>query len=247
MNRKHIMKKCTGFSLIEVLVAIVIIGIAALGFMYSVNVQLRERGNISRMIAAQTMLQDVAERLTKLPKTNALVLPASGNEKYIGYYVAAGMPAISECQGASPKAVTDQQSRDFSASMTRPNSANGFYLFDNGAGTVTPGVTITSAANPNIDHPNAVDISSAALIDTLNSTVGPIRRDQYGITYYAVWKVAYMPCTGTSDQAKIFVTVYWLEPASPATVAEVVTRINNGSLRVRSVSLTVDRSFRTEL
>lgn len=238
-------RRCAGFTLIEVLVAIVIIGVAAIGFMYSVNVQLRERGNISRMTAAQTMLQDVAERLTKLPKNNTFVQPVSGKEKYVGYNAS---NFVAECVGGSPSSLVDtaQKQRDFTEPMTKPNNASGLYMFDNGAGTVTSGTSITPAANGNIDHPNAADIASSALVDSLNSTIGPIRRDQYGITYYAVWKVAYMPCSGTSDQAKIFVTVYWLEPV-PTGLADAVTRINNGTMRVRSVSLTVDRSFRVEL
>lgn len=232
------MKTEKGFSLIELLVAIVIISASALAFLTFSLSGIQNRTAMQRQVTGQTMALDVAERLQKLPVANALVTPDGGLAVQVGQD---GSGNLLRCVGANPTGFLGNDGNGMTP-LTNPYGSNALYLYDQNTGVPI----ISPAANANIHHPNANDVSNWATVQQL---VAPIR--SYGnTTFYAVWTIAYMPCTPTTgtDLAKIFVTVYWIEPEPTDTAPAVVaSNIVSGSYRLKTVSVTAEKAFKAEI
>lgn len=230
------MRTNSGFSLIELLVAVLIIGISALAFLSFSLSGIKQRTDMQRQITAHTMAVDVAERLQKLSSGSSLVKPDGGLAIRVGHDASGN---LLKCVGSAP---ADSLLSDATGmtSLTKPLGVNSLYLYDQNTGTPL----LTTAANANIHHPNANDVANWA---SVSQAVAPIR-NLGGATYYAVWSVAYLPCTAsTEDLAKIFITVYWIEPepsdSSPSTV---VSKIASGEYKLKTVSVTSEKAFKIE-
>lgn len=241
-----------GVTLIEVIIAMVIILIASLGFLTWETNMFRNNVEIARNNTAYAIAQDVADRLQRM-LDNSLIKHTTANMKCVGF---AGTGEVRGCFTAGAMDCNDGTPTDAievgATGMTKyTNPWNGakLYLYDNNAcqdktwtdATCGSGVTITTAANGTIDHPNA---AGAAY-----NSVNPVRYYR-GVTYYAVWSVAYLPCNvgavGT-DKRKIFVTVYWIVPEpSDTAVNTVQTKLASGTYRIKSVSIVVDKTVGVE-
>ncbi len=247
------MRNSKGVSLIEMMIAMAIITIASLGFlvfetdMFRHNVA-AERNNIAYEIAL-----DVAGRLQRM-YDNSLILHTT-NRKCVGVDSSAVLKeclnlsgTAVDCSAGAPTGNIAVGSTDM-IKYTNPWNGSQLYLYDgnncdkktwvdSGCGT---SVAITTAANANIDHPNAAG--------SAYNSINPVRSYR-NTTYYAVWSVAYMPCNaGAADTSKrkIFVTVYWIVPEpSDASAATVQTKIANGTYRLNSVTVTADKVIGTE-
>lgn len=234
-----------GFTLLEVLISMAIILVSSVGFFAFTTSIIRNRASIAKNNFGFNMAVDVADRLSKLTRDNDLILPNSaGVLKYVGYDTSF---SLRKCSGSS--LTGNAPVSDPATGMTEysnPSGSNALYLYDNNLGTIASGVTITSSANANIDHPNATDLSNLGNANNIKTTVDPIRRSENGITYYAVWGVAYMPCDSTA-KANIFITVYWIEPEPTETsVSAVNSMIASGAYKVKNVSLSIDKAYRIE-
>lgn len=232
---------CRGLTLIEVLVAMVIIMVAIAGFFMSINLSIVQRSQLTHYTTATSMAYDVADRLSKITKTprsdaTAFIEPIAGREKYVGY-TADTVAQLKECSGMTPQIALNAEA------FVSPRGAVGqLYMYDNNAGVYSGSTTITPAANANIHHPNSTDN-----VAVMNSVINPIRRDQNGITYYAIWSVAYVPCGGV-DEVKLFVTVYWIEPEPfDGSVAGVLTRLASGTAQLKQVTVVGDKAYKTQL
>lgn len=231
---------CKGLTLIEVLVAVLIIMVALAGFFMSIDISIVQRAQLTRQTTATSMAYDVADRLSKITKTprsnaTAFIEPIAGSERYVGY-TADGAAQMKECSGGIPQVALNP---DVFAAAT---GGGRLYMYDNNIGVFNAATTIDPAANVNIHHPNSTDV-----VADINSVINPVRRDQSGATFYAIWSVANVPCGGV-DQAKLFVTVYWIEPEpSDGSVAAVLTRLANGTSRIKSITVVGDKIYKTQL
>jgi len=230
------MKTERGFTLIEMLVAIIIIAFSAMAFLTFSLSGIKHRTDMKRQITAHTMAVDVAERLQKLTAGNTLIRPDGGAPIRVGH---SGTGELLLCVSGTPSTLLGSDIAG-TTSLTNPLGTNALYLYDQNTGTPLR----TPAANANIHHPNDNDISNWS---TVASTVAPIRNVD-GTTFYAVWTVAYLPCTtSTEDLAKIFITVYWIEPepldSAPSAVA---AKIASGEYRLRTVSVTAEKGYKIE-
>lgn len=240
----------TGFTLIELIIAMAIILIVSLGFFGWASTIIQTNLSIERNNTAYSMAMDVAGRLQRM-SDNSIIKAKSGNEKYVGFDTAGD---LKECSGGS--LTTNPPTSDLTGKTeyTDPWNGTNLYLYDGnscdgktwvdatGTPTCRAGSTITTAANTNIDHPNST--TGTPNYDSIN----PIRSYR-NTTYYAVWSVAYMPCNaGTNtSRRKIFVTAYWIDPEPTDTAyTTVVANINNGTYTVKSVSVVVDKTIGTE-
>ena len=244
-----------GTTLVELIVAMVIILIASLGFFSWLSTVMRMNTSIERSNTAYAMANDIADRLQRM--NNNSLIQHNTNRKCFGYNSSGN---IGECRNPADSAVdcnagdpnkTNSALSSGTTGMTRytnpTQSSNTPYLYDNNAcaGTGTTwvtaacrtGSTITPGSNTNIDHPNST--TGTPNYDSIN----PIRSYK-GTTYYAVWSVAYMPCNaGTNtDRRKIFITVYWIDPEPAATTA--ASALNGAT--IKSVSLVVDKTIGAE-
>lgn len=233
------MKTEHGFTLIEMLVAIIIIAISALAFLTFSLSGMKQRTDMKRQITAHTMAVDVAERLQKLTSSNTLIKPDGGAAIRVGYDAASGNYLLKKCNSGAP-AVDLGSDQAGMTSLTNPLGINALYLYDQN--TSTP--LRTAAANANIHHPNDNDIANWSVV---SNTVAPIRTID-GTTFYAVWTVAYLPCTTTTeDLAKIFITVYWVEPEPvDSAPSAVVAKIASGEYRLKTVSVVAEKAYKIE-
>jgi len=231
------MKTEKGFSLVELLIAIIVIAVSALAFLTFALGSMKQRTDMQRQITAHTMAVDVSERLQKLTSSNSLIKPDGGTAVRVGHDAATGN--LLKCNAGAP-AVSLGSDLTGMTSLTNPLGVNALYLYDQNSGTPL----LTTAANANIHHPNANDIANWT---SVSSTVAPIR-SQGGTTFYAVWTIAYLPCTSTTeDLAKIFVTVYWIEPEPLDTAVSAVTsKISSGAYRLKTVSVTAEKAYKIE-
>lgn len=234
------MKTEKGFSLVELLIAIIVIAVSALAFLTFALGSMKQRTDMQRQITAHTMAVDVSERLQKLTSSNSLIKPDGGTAVRVGYDAASGNYLLKKCNAGAP-AVDLGSDLTGMTSLTNPLGVNALYLYDQNSGTPL----LTTAANANIHHPNANDIANWA---SVSSTVAPIR-NQGGTTFYAVWTIAYLPCTATTeDLAKIFVTVYWIEPEPlDSAVSAVTAKIASGEYRLKTVSVTAEKAYKIEI
>lgn len=253
-----------GFTLIELIIAMLIIMIISMGFLGWASTIIQSNLAVERNNTAYTMALDIADRLQRMAD-NALIQPKTGNAKYIGYEGTTDLDSdgqtmdLNFCSGTPPSAtsipsININTTTTGLTALTNPwNTGAGLlYYYDNNACSSTAlwdacKATISSiqtGANARIDHPNTTTESSTYHIDSIS----PIRSYR-NTTYYAVWSVAYMPCNaGTNtDKRKIFITVYWIDPESAdTTIAAVQAGITSGAYVVKSVSLVVDKTIGVE-
>ncbi|MFA4829019.1 MAG: prepilin-type N-terminal cleavage/methylation domain-containing protein [Thermodesulfovibrionales bacterium] len=239
-----------GATLVELMIAMIIILIVSIGFFSWLSTVTRMNLSIERNNTAYAMANDVADRLQRM-NDNSLIQPRSGSSRCVGFDVSANLRGCNTaatppltCTGGTPQVPLSSNATGLTI-LTNPNVTSGtLYLYDNNLcagqmwsdcrGSLTAASNINTA-NGNIDHPNA--ISSA--YDSIN----PIRSYK-GTTYYAVWSVAYMPCNaGTNtDRRKIFITVYWIDPEPTATTAAAAL----SGAAIKSVSLVADKTIGAE-
>ncbi len=236
-----------GFTLIEILISTAILLIAVAGFLaWTANV-VNQRAGLSKRNVAYNIAVDVSDRLAKLSGTNVLLLPKTGNDKYLGLDSSSGASNSGDILTCNAGALSNPLISDATGltAYTNPWSGTNLFLYDDNQGTFSTSVPLTTTANANIDHPNSTSPSYVSLI---NIIINPIRRAANGVTYYVVWTAAYMPCASApTDLVKIFITVYWIEPEpSPLTVTAVNSGIQSGSFKVKNVSITLDKSLTAE-
>ncbi|MBI5203607.1 MAG: prepilin-type N-terminal cleavage/methylation domain-containing protein [Nitrospirae bacterium] len=239
------MKRDNGATLVELMVAMVIILIVSLGFFSWLSTVTRMNLAIERSNTAYAMANDVADRLQRM-NDNALIQAKSGNAKYVGYVTSgADIGKLRKCDASNdPTIPLDVTGKPDLTIYTNPNAvADKLYLYDKNAcsgqmwsdcrGSLTAG-NIDTTANANIDHPNAI----SSVYDSIN----PIRSYK-GTTYYAVWSVAYMPCNASdTNRRKIFITVYWIDPEPTAATAASAL---SGTI-IKGVSLVADKTIGAE-
>ncbi len=246
------MKGNAGVTLIEILIAMVIIIVASTGFLIFETNMFRNNTAIERNNTAYAMARDVADRLQRMSDNSLILHKTTSTQKCVGFDSTSSVlkecltGGAMDCNGGAPAG--DISGVSGIVTYTNPWSGSALYLYDAntcenktwvdaGCGS---GVVITATANSKIDHPNAV----GSAYDSIN----PVRSLK-DTTFYAVWSVAYTPCNTGSDTSKrkIFVTVYWIVPEpKDATVAAVQTKIANGTYSIKSVTITVDKSIGTE-
>ena len=246
------MKSDRGVTLLELMIAMLIMMIASLGFLTWELNMFRSNVAIEQNNTAYTIATDVAERLQRM-SDNSLLLHKSGSAmKCVGFDNGGN---LRECKNAGAMDCTNGTPTDDISfgntgmtKYTNPWGADKLYLYDREYckdktwtdATCGNNITITSAANSNIDHPNT---TGAAY-----NSVNPVR-SYLGVTYYAVWSIAYLPCNTGSDTSKrkVFVTVYWVTPEpTETTVAEVQTKLGTGTYIIKSVSVSVDKTIGAE-
>jgi prepilin-type N-terminal cleavage/methylation domain-containing protein len=237
-----------GFTLIEMLIATVIMLIVSLGFFGWATTIIQANLSAEKINFANTFALDVADRLQRM-EDNVLNRGTTGTNKYVGYNTTGDLRG---CASGSPTVVISSGATGMITYANPLSAANALYMYDNnncqgktwvdaGCGS---GITRTASANTSIDHPNAAGSDGSDIYDSVN----PVRTFRNS-TFYAVWSVAYMPCNaGTNtDKRKIFVTVYWIDPEpSVTTMAVVQTGITAGSYTMKSTSVTVDKSIGVE-
>lgn len=253
-----------GATLVELMIAMLVIMIVSLGFFNWLGTVMRMNTSIERTNTAYAMANDVADRLQRM-NDNALIKPNTTiNKRCVGYDGSANLRACSSINcaaGGSPNVDISIGSTGLIKfadpanvwKVTTPNApiATRLYLYakSNGCADKTwvdsacrANAEITVASDETIDHPNP----NAAT--TTYDSINPIRSIK-NATYYAVWSVAYMPCNpGTNtDKRKIFITVYWITPEpTESTAAAVRTKITSGAYTLKSVSLVVDKTIGAE-
>lgn len=242
-----------GFTLIELLIAMTIILIVSLGFFAWATTIIQAELAMQKNNTAYTIAMDVADRLQRM-SDNSLIMPKTANEKYVGFDDSSDKDGdgydfeLNKCVSNSPSGNLQTDATGMTIYTNPWNSTSKLlYLYDNNTcesktwvdSACGGGVSIASSANGSIDHPNA----SGAAYNSIN----PVRYYN-NTTYYAVWSVAYMPCSGaTTNLRKIFVTVYWIDPEpKDTTVSAVQTKIDNGTYKTKSVSVVVDKAIGTE-
>jgi len=229
-----------GATLVELMVAMVIILIVSLGFFSWLSTVMRMNTSIERSNTAYAMANDVADRLQRM-NDNSLI-QFNTNRKCVGYDTSGN---VGECRTAGVMDCNAGTVTTGVLTYTNPTqTSNTPYLYDNNACAGTTwvtaacrtGSTITAGSNTNIDHPNS---TAGTTYDSIN----PIRSYK-GTTYYAVWSVAYMPCNaGTNtDRRKIFITVYWIDPEPTTPTA--ASALNGAT--IKSVSLVADKTIGAE-
>lgn len=210
----------SGFTLVEVLVAMVFFLICSVGLLTFTMMSLSERKSIERRSFAYSMLSDVVERLRNIPDSKIVKPNTSHESNYIEY----SGGKVKTCGSGSEVDPWE---------FVNPVGSGQLYLYDSDHDGELDSGDITSA-NANIDHPT---------LGTDYSGIAPIRKDSSGRTYYAVWSIRYFPC-GYSSQAKIFAAVYWIEPEPTSSdSSEVVSKINSGVYRLKHVTVTTDRMY----
>lgn len=215
----------SGFTLVEVLVAMVFFLICSVGLLTFTMMSLSERKSIERRIFAYSMLSDVVERLRNIPDSKIVKPNTSHESNYIEY---SGGKVKTCGSGSGSEEGLDPWE------FVNPVGSGQLYLYDSDHDGELDSGDITTSANANIDHPT---------LGTDYSGIAPIRKDSSGRTYYAVWSIRYFPC-GYSSQAKIFAAVYWIEPEpSDSSSEEVVSKINSGVYRLKHVTVTTDRMY----
>lgn len=238
-----------GVTLIELIIAMLIIMVASLGFLtWEVNV-FRNNAAAERNNVAHAMALDVADRLQRM--SDQALIRHNANSKCVGYDNSSDLKAcmfggVMNCVSGSPSGSIAVGATGMTI-FTNPwngqirmydlNACEGKSWVDAGCGTA---MVITPAANLNIDHPNAVGAAY--------NSVNPVRSIR-NTTYYAVWSIAYLPCNaGTGTQRrKIFVTVYWISPEPKETIlADLLFKLSSGKYSIKSVSLAVDKSIGVE-
>lgn len=238
------MKKNKGFTLVELLISVAILTIVSLGFFAWATAIIAVNMNAQKNNTAYTIALDIAERLQRM-NDNPLIQPSMG--KCIGFDESGVIKECQYCGGA----LTDKSiSLDMLTEYTNPwnESSYKIYMYDGNScegktwldSTCRDGITIQQdIANPLIDHPRTgtgLDYSSINPVRFINNT-----------TYYAVWSITYLSCSGNPAKRKIFVTVYWLSPEPEDTVlSELEEKIKNGIYTIKSVSITVDKSIGIE-
>ena len=220
----------SGFTLVEVLVAMVFFLICSVGLLTFTMMSLSERKSIERRIFAYSMLSDVVERLRNIPDSKIVKPNTSHESNYIEY----SGKKVKTCE--SGREVEDP----WEFVNPNPVGSGQLYLYDSDHDGELDSGDITTSANANIDHPTlGTDYSVSDY-----SGIAPIRKDSSGRTYYAVWSIRYFPCGYSSQQAKIFAAVYWIEPEpSDSSSEEVVSKINSGVYRLKHVTVTTDRMY----
>lgn len=232
-----------GTTLVELMVAMVIILIVSLGFFSWLSTVMRMNTSIERSNTAYAMATDVADRLQRM-NDNSLIQPKTGNEKYVGYVPSGSdMGKLKKCDASNnPTIAIEVTGKPDMTIYTNPNSVSGkLYLYDNNACSgqtwieCRASAAIDTTANTNIDHPNSTG-------STTYDSINPIRSYK-GTIYYAVWSVAYMPCGATgTDRRKIFITVYWIDPEPTASTAAAAL---SGTI-IKGVSLVADKTIGAE-
>jgi len=213
----------SGFTLVEVLVAMVFFLICSVGLLTFTMMSLSERKSIERRSFAYSMLSDVVERLRNIPDSKIVKPNTSHESNYIEY----SEGKVKTCGSGSGSEVDPWE-------FVNPVGSGQLYLYDSDHDGELDNEDIKSSANANIDHPT---------LGTDYSGIAPIRKDSSGRTYYAVWSIRYFPC-GYSSQAKIFAAVYWIEPEPTSSdSSEVVSKINSGVYRLKHVTVTTDRMY----
>ncbi|MCX7823145.1 MAG: prepilin-type N-terminal cleavage/methylation domain-containing protein [Syntrophobacterales bacterium] len=215
-------KNQKGFTLLEVLVAMVFFLICSIGLVSFTVMAIGERKNIERRHQAYAIAQDIAERLRGIPNNSNLIRPTSSNENtYIRY----DEGEIKYCSSLS--VVTTSE---FS-----PLGNGLLFLYDSNHDGEIGTSEINISSNPKIDHPNS----------SMNyDIIKPIRKVPDGTTFYTIWGVRYMPCNIPERQAKIFITVYWIEPEpTDDDVSVVAQKISSNIYRLKTVSYTTDRFY----
>jgi prepilin-type N-terminal cleavage/methylation domain-containing protein len=234
-----------GFTLIEILVATVILFVAVAGFLaWTANV-VNQRAGLIKRNTAYDIAVDVSDRLSKLSGTNAFLLPNPySTTKYLGLDSSG---YLWTCSSGSLTSIPLTFDATGMTQYTTPwnGAGNSLFLYDNNQGTFNASVSLTTVANAYIDHPNSNDVTNLGLPNDINSIINPIRHAANGVTYYVVWSVAYMPCaTAPTNLVKIFITVYWIEPEpSSSTVSPVNTWLSSHPFAVKNVSITLDKSL----
>ncbi|MBI4689031.1 MAG: prepilin-type N-terminal cleavage/methylation domain-containing protein [Nitrospirae bacterium] len=248
VNHESCIVNHSGFTLIELVISVTILLIVSLGFFGWASTIIRTNVSIERNNTAYDIAKDVADRLQRITTgTNDLIEHKTGStEKCIGYDSDGNLKTCSGCSGtlgASPAVDTGTGKTEYTDPVkvgTTPylydgNACEGKTWVDAGCGS---GVTITSTANPKIDHPNAKG-AEPGTTDTYDS-INPIRSYK-NTTYYAVWSIAYTPCVKDENRRKIFVTVYWIDP-EPAGATVTIDAANI----IKSVSIAVDKTIGVE-
>ncbi|MEW6067333.1 MAG: prepilin-type N-terminal cleavage/methylation domain-containing protein [Nitrospirota bacterium] len=238
-----------GFTLVELLVAMAVLLVAAAGFFSWATNILQYDLSMRKNNTAYTIALDIADRLQRM-QDNALIQPRTGGvTKCVGFNDAPNSGGdLQTCSGAVLSGSAPASDSTGMTVYTNPwnGTTNTLYLYDKNScegltwvdNLCRTNVNIAAAANTNIDHPNA----NTTAYDSIN----PIRTYNT-TTYYAVWSVVYMPCTCDTKKRKIFVTVYWIDPEpNDATVAAVQTKIDNHTYTIKNVSLVVDKVIGTE-
>ncbi|KAF0145765.1 MAG: hypothetical protein FD156_740 [Nitrospirae bacterium] len=246
-----------GATLVELMIAILVIMIVSLGFFNWLGTVMRMNTSIEKTNTAYAMANDVADRLQRM-SNNDLIKPRSGSSRCVGYDTAtADLRQCASCNTATAPTVNISVGSTGMTVFTDPwksSAPQELYLYDRnncegktwvdttGTPTCRAGSTITATANANIDHPNS--ITGTPNYDSIN----PIRSYK-GTTYYAVWSVAYLPCNAdtNTDRRKIFITVYWITPEpSDTDLTALPGRIAAGTATIKSVSLVADKTIGAE-
>jgi prepilin-type N-terminal cleavage/methylation domain-containing protein len=241
------MKNSRGFTLIEMMIAMVIILIVSLGFFGWASVVANTNISAKKNNTAYAMAKDIGESLQRMDGNNQLISPKTGNGKRIAYNSAGDMR---KCSG-STISIHPVDSSNGTTEYTKPWDAASslLYLYDlnncdgltwsNANCGGTGKVAINAAANSKVDHPN----QAATMYDVIN----PVR-SYHNTTFYGVWSIAFVPCSSiNTDKRKIFVTVYWIDPEpQDTTVAAVQGKIADGTYTMKQVSLVMDKSVGTE-
>ncbi len=215
-----------GFTLVEVLVAMVFFLICSVGLLSFTMLSLGERKSIEKRQQAYAVAFDIAERLRSLPSGSDLVRPTPSHEgTYLCYREDTGVLVL--CN-TSQEVMT--------STYGNPVGSGTLYLYDANHDGVFDTSELNVSANAEVDHPN----DTATGYDAIS----PVRRMTDGTTFYGMWSVRYFPLN-YNDQAKVFITVYWIEPEpKDGSPGNVVAGINSGSYRLKRVTITTDRAYK---
>jgi prepilin-type N-terminal cleavage/methylation domain-containing protein len=229
-----------GYTLVEMLIAITILTIVTLGFFAWASTIIQTNLYTQKANIGYSIAKDIAEKLSKVSDNSPLIMPRSGNDKCAGFDPANG--SLRRCTACGSGALGGTISQDPAGytEFTDPWNNGLFYMYDNNScenktwldTSCKNGITINPAANPSIDHPaNNTDYD----------LIPPVRYEN-NTTYYAVWSIVYLSCTGAQERRKIFVTVYWIDPEPvDTTPGGVQAKLSAGTSTLKSVSIVVDR------
>jgi len=232
-----------GYTLIEMLIAITILTIVTLGFFAWASTVIQTNLYTQKANIGYSIAKDIAEKLSKVSDNSSLIMPRSGNDKCAGFDQEDGsLKKCTPCGSGSRGSLGDTINQDPAGftEFTNPWNNGLLYMYDNNNcenktwldTSCKNGITINQAANPFIDHPAST---------TDYDLIPPVRYEN-NTTYYAVWSVVYLSCTGAQDRRKIFVTVYWIDPEPvDTTPGGVQAKLLAGTSTLKSVSVVVDR------
>lgn len=225
-----------GFTLAELMIALLILLVVSVGFFSWAGTVIKTTTNMEKTNTANSVLLDISDRLQRLYDDD-LIKPKSGNVSRRVGYDSSGL--LKKCSGGSPsQGIINNE-------FTNPwnDTSKKLYLYDkNTCSSTNPYCFSTSiindTANSNIDHPNTT---------TDPAIINPVRFIK-NTTYYAVWSVAYLPCSASGDnKRKIFITVYWIDPEPHETdISALQTGIASGKYTVKSVSTVIDKVIGVE-